>query len=289
MRRELLHDYYRLTKPGIIRGNIVHTLAGALFAAHYGLSTGPLVAVVLGTCFIIASACVVNNYTDRGLDSRMKRTKSRASVTGSIPLAHAAVFAVAMLVIGVGILIAGTNWIVVVAGLVAYIFYTVIYAVAKRRSVHGTLVGAVPGALPILAGYAAMSGRIDVTAWLLFGLVFVWQLPHFYAISIFRRDEYREANVPVAGAVQPFTRTRRWIVIGIFGYLALATVLLGLGAVHMVAGSILVIAGAYWAWTSLRPVSDEVRWARKVFGVSLLLALLLLAAAVAHAVLVAVQ
>jgi protoheme IX farnesyltransferase len=271
-------EYYRLTKPGIIRGNLVHALAGVLLASAYGLQWGPALGLLIGICLVIAAACIVNNYTDRAIDARMARTKKRASVTGSVPVRNAMALAAVLLLAGFTILIVYTNPLVSVIGVVAFVFYTVIYAVAKRHTVHSTLVGAIPGALPPLAGYVAISGVIDFAAILLFVLVLVWQMPHFYAISIFRRKEYEAASVPVMSVKYGFSVVRLQIIMYTVLYLCVVVGLIAAKATSEIGGVVLLLGAMIWLITVLRPVEDEVRWAKKVFGVSLTLTLLLLLA-----------
>lgn len=280
----MIGDYYRLTKPGIIKGNLIHVLAGLLFAHAYGFSWQAVAGVVAGTVLIIASACVVNNYTDRGIDARMKRTKTRASVTGAVTPRNAMLFAVVLFVVGMTLLITLTNLPVVIIGLVAYVFYVFIYAVAKRTTVHSTLVGAIPGALPAMAGYVALSGRLDLAAWLIFLLVLVWQMPHFYAISIFRRDEYKAAGLPVLGVVKGFDQVRWHMGAYLALYVLVVLLIIVSGSINLLGGAVLLMAALYWVRVCLRPVHDQVKWAKTVFGTSLLLTMTLLLAVALDAV-----
>lgn len=274
-----VRDYYRLTKPGIIRGNLVHILAGIIFAHAYGFVWQSVIGVLVGTAFVIASACVVNNYTDRDIDARMKRTRTRASVTGVVSLQSAMLFAAVLFLAGFAILLITTNLITALIGFTAYVFYTIFYAIAKRTTVHSTLVGAIPGALPALAGYAAVSGgHLDVAAWLLLLLILVWQMPHFYAISIFRREEYKEARLPVLGVVKSFNHVRRQMGVYILIYLAVVMLMMGSGSINLLGGLVLLFGGVYWLRVFLRKVDDKEKWARSVFGSSLLLTLCLLLA-----------
>lgn len=278
-----VRDYYRLTKPGIIRGNFVHILAGVIFAYAYGLTWEPVLGVLIGTSFIIASACVVNNYTDRGIDARMKRTRTRASVTGAVTLQSAMIFAALLFMAGFIVLLTMTNLLVAILGLIAYVFYTLFYAIAKRKTLHSTLVGAIPGAIPAMAGYVAISGQVDLAAWLLFLLVLVWQMPHFYAISIFRREEYKEAGLPVLGVVKSFKEVRRQMGLYIILYLALITLMITSRSINVLGGTVLMVGGLYWLYVFQRVPTNQVKWARSVFGTSLLLTICLLTAVVLNA------
>lgn len=268
--------YYRLTKPGIIRGNAIHVLAGALLASMFTLQWQPIVAVLIGTSLVIASACVANNYMDRGIDARMKRTRERASVTGEIPLLKAMVFSAVLLMVGLLLLGAFTNLTVIIIGLIAYVLYVFAYGWAKRHTVHSTLVGAVPGALPAMAGYVAVNGSLSLGAWLIFLLVLAWQMPHFYAISLFRKDEYESAGVPVLGVVTSFVVVKRYILAYMLIYVMIIAAMIYLEVVGPPAGLLLLTGAAYWIYVYWTAKGDEKKWARSVFGASLILTLLLL-------------
>lgn len=279
MKRTLI-AYYTLTKPGIIKGNAVHVLAGALLASTLGVDIRLLLGVLIGTSLVIASACVANNYMDRGMDAKMKRTRERASVTGVIPLRRAMVFAGVLLVGGFAVLYAFTNLIVMAIGFVAYVMYVFVYGWAKRHTVHSTLVGAIPGALPAMAGYVAVAGALSLEAWLVFLLVFAWQMPHFYAISLFRKKEYAAAGVPVLGVVRGFDIVRRYILAYMLVYLAIISLLISERVVGTPSGLLLLAGAAYWLVVFVRTNrSDAEKWARSIFGASLLLTLVLLVAA----------
>ena len=279
--RDRLRAYYLVTKPGIIRGNAVHVLAGALFASRLPLDWSTIGAVLIGTSLVIASACVANNYMDRGIDAKMKRTRRRPSVTGSISARAAFLYGLVLAVLGFAILATYTNIYVVVIGAVAYATYVLLYGWAKRRTVHSTLVGAIPGALPIMAGYVAVEGTVTIGAWLMFALVFFWQMPHFYAISLFRRKEYKEAGLPVLGVVRRPDIVVRHMLGYLLCYVGTIIALIAWDVIGVSAGFLLLAASAYWLVVFGRSARTDIdKWARSVFGASLLVALALLCAAI---------
>lgn len=278
MKRKI-RAYYLLMKPGIIRGNAIHVISGALFASQLPLQWATIAAVLLGTCLVIASACVANNYMDRGIDAKMKRTKARPSVTGEVSVISAMIFTGVLFVAGFALLAAFTNAWVVGIGAAAYVLYVFAYGWAKRTTIHSTLVGAIPGALPIMAGHVAVVGEPSVGSWLLFLVVFTWQMPHFYAISIFRKKEYKAANIPVLGAVKPFGVVRAYIALYMTAYLASITALVSLNVVGAPAGTMLLLGAAVWFIVYVRAsTANESKWARSIFATSLVLALVLLIA-----------
>ncbi len=267
--------HYKLTKPGIIRGNAIHTLAGALFAAIWVPAWTPIIGVLIGTSLVIASACVVNNYFDRRIDVKMKRTKQRASVTGEISVSHAIVFALALLIAGFSVLYIFTNWIVIAIGIVAYITYAFVYTLLKPHTVHSTLIGAIPGALPAMAGYVAVDGQLSAGAWCIFLLIVAWQMPHFYAISLFRKSEYKAAGVPVLGVVKPFQTVKTYMLFYLLLYASAITAMISLEVVVPSAGIILLAGAAYWLYVYVYAKGDEIRWAKSIFRASLILTLIL--------------
>lgn len=281
--------YYLLTKPGIVRGNALHVLAGAFFASSMTIQWPQILAVLFGTSFVIASACVANNYMDRSIDARMKRTKKRPSVTGEVAFRSALVYMVLLLLIGFLVLYLFTNPWVVAIGVVAYVMYVFAYGWAKRNTVHSTLIGAVPGALPVMAGHVAVYGSITPAAWLLFILVLVWQMPHFYAISLFRKAEYREAGLPVMGVLKPFPYVRAMMIGYVLLYIGVVTAMISLEVMAPAAGLLLMAGGAYWLYVTFRDASDQVKWARSVFGASLILALGLFVASLLNVFVVALS
>lgn len=271
--------YYKLTKPGIVKGNAVHVLAGALFASVWTPNLSPIIGVLIGTSLIIASACIVNNYLDRKIDIKMKRTQERASVTGEIPLANGLALATILLVIGFATLYFLTNWIVIAIGVVAYLTYVLAYTLSKPHTVHSTLIGAVPGALPAMAGYVAVDGGLSLGAWCIFLLVAMWQLPHFYAISIFRKKEYKAAGVPVLGVVKSFETVKKYILFYQVLYTLVVAAMITFRVVESLPGLLLLLGAMYWLYVYASTKGDEVKWAKSIFGASLVLTLLLPVAA----------
>lgn len=261
--------YYQLTKPGIVYSNAIAALAGFLLASQWRIDWLLLVATIAGVMFVIASACVCNNYIDRHIDVRMKRTKKRAIVSGLISGRNALTFSGVLGIIGFGLL-AQTNTLTVGLGVTAYIMYVVVYGYFKRTSVYGTLVGSVSGALPPVAGYAAVTGSIDLAAVILFLILTAWQMPHFYAIAMFRRDDYAAAKIPVLPVVKGMKAAKREI----FAYIVLLAVVAPLLTVFGYAGIIYAIiaitAAGGWVVLALRNYKmDDVAWARKMFFYSL--------------------
>ena len=274
----MLKAYYQLTKPGIIYGNILTATAGFLFATKLRhIHIGLLLATLIGTALVIAAACVFNNYIDRGIDKKMARTKKRALVQGAIPARNALVYATVLVLAGFGVLIAKTNWLVVGIGLVAFIDYVVLYGFYKRRSVYGTIVGSISGAAPVVAGYCAVTDRFDGAALILFLILVLWQMPHFYAIAMYRFDDYKNAGLPVLPVKKGWHATKVQIVVYIAAFVLAVGSLTAFGYAGYIFGIIMMLVGVAWLRQGIRgfTTDDNRQWARKLFFVSLLVILAL--------------
>lgn len=272
----ILRQYYYLTKPGIIYGNLLTAIGGFMLASRGNIDWWLLLAAALGTALIIASACVFNNYIDQDIDAKMTRTRNRAIVTGTISEEAAWFYGSTLGLIGVFILGKFTNPLTLLIGIIGFVSYVFVYTYAKRKTVHATLLGAIPGATPIAAGYVAVTGRIDLGALLLFMTMVLWQLPHFYAIAMFRRDEYAAAGVPVMPVVRGMRTTKQWILFYTVLYAAAAAGLALYGYASFSYFVIMLSLSAWWLWQAVRGLRKgtvDKAWARKMFGSSLLILL----------------
>jgi protoheme IX farnesyltransferase len=267
----MLKECYWLTKPGIIYGNALTTAGGFLLASQWHINIKLLLATIFGTCLVIASACVINNYIDRGIDKQMVRTKRRALVTGKISGPAALAYGVVLGVAGFTLLVVWTNALVAAIGLVAYIDYIVLYGVSKRVSVHGTLVGSIAGAAPPVAGYCAVTGRFDTGALIIFLIMVCWQMVHFYAIAIRRSSDYKSAKIPVLPLVKGVRATKIQMICYTVAFIG-AVISLGLfGYAGYVFVVVMAALGLIWLWKGLRSfnVADNIAWARQMFLFSL--------------------
>lgn len=280
MSLERAKTYYSLTKPGVLYGNVLTAVAGFLLAAgaQRTFSLGLFLATVAGMSLIIASACVLNNFFDRDIDSLMERTKTRASVTGAVSGRNTVIFGIILGIVSLLILGFFTNWLALTIGVAGFIDYVFLYAMwSKRRSIHGTLVGSLSGAAPILAGYVAVSDRIDAGAVLVFLILFFWQMPEFYSISIYRRKEYAAAKVPVMSVVKGVQNTKIQIFIYTLAFVVCTLLLTVFGYTGYIYLAVMALLGGYWlrlGYLGLR-ARDSTAWARKMFRFSLVMILAL--------------
>lgn len=266
--------YYYLTKPGIIRGNAITAAAGFLLASKNEFHLGTFVAMLIGISLVIASACVLNNYIDRKIDAKMERTKKRALVSGSISVQDAIIFA-SILGFGGLVSLSFTNLLAICLALIGVIFYVVFYGIAKRKTVHGTLVGSVSGAIPISVGYCAASGAFDIGAILLFLVLVFWQMPHFYAIAIYRKKDYQAAGIPVHPIEKGNHSTKVQIVLYIIAFIIASYTLMVFGYTGYAYLLVMALLGVWWLRMAVQGFSakNDERWAEKVFGFSMIVLL----------------
>ena len=202
-----INEWYRLTKPGIIYGNLISCAAGYTIVAGRNFILTRFLLILLSTSLIIASACVLNNILDRDIDLIMPRTKNRSIAINSIEIKDATTFAVILGTIGFSIIATNFSITTIVIGVIGFIDYVIFYSYFKRRSVHSTLVGTISGSAAIVAGYTAYTNHFDLFAGLLFLSMTAWQMPHFYAIAIYRRSEYLKAKLPLLSVIKGNKRT----------------------------------------------------------------------------------
>lgn len=268
--------YYTLTKPGIIYGNALMVIAGFFLASKGSINLLLLLATLVGVSLVIASACVYNNYIDRGIDKKMTRTKKRALVTGEVSGRYALSYGAFLGIGGFVVLGMYTNMLTVLLGVVAFFVYVVLYGIAKRYSIHGTLVGSVAGALPPVAGYTAVTGRVDTAALLLFVILVCWQMPHFYAIAIYRRHEYAAAELPVLPLKKGLPATKRQMFLYGLAFIVALISLTVAGYTGYIYTAIMTGAGVLWVvyiQQGFRTANEDL-WARHIFKLSLMVLLL---------------
>jgi protoheme IX farnesyltransferase len=271
-----LADYYRLIKPGIVYSNVMTAAAGYLLASKWQIHWLMFICLLVGTALIIASACTFNNYLDRNIDKKMKRTQNRALVSGAISVQKALLYASCLGVLGFVLLIF-TTWLTVIFGAFAIISYVVFYGLAKRSSVHGTLVGTLPGAAPLVAGYATVSGRLSWALLLLSLIMVCWQMAHFYSIAIYRLKDYAAAGLPVWPVKKGVASTKSAITIYVIGFVITTLLLRVFGFVGNSFAVVMAVLSLSWLYLILRGLSasDERSWSRKVFLYSLIILLVL--------------
>ena len=201
-------DYWELTKPRIVMMILIVTGLAAIVAAGRDLQWLVLLHLMLGTCLVAGSAGTLNQVIEKEVDGRMRRTRNRPVPTNRVPRGLATGFGFALITIGTAYLFAFVGVAPAWVGLVTWFLYVAIYTPMKLRSSWNTTVGAIAGALPMQMGYTAAGGSIaDYEGWLLFGVLFLWQYPHFMAIAWMYRHDYGAAGLQMTTVVEPSGRS----------------------------------------------------------------------------------
>jgi protoheme IX farnesyltransferase len=260
-------DFAALAKPRLNLLVVASTAAGYAMGTTEGFSVGLVAALLVGTGLVAGGASAFNQVLERDLDAMMRRTRMRPLPDRRLQPAEAVVFGAAITVTGLLLLAAFTNLLAAGVALATIVSYVAIYTPLKRRSSFGTVIGAIPGALPPVIGWAAARGALTAEAWALFGIVFLWQLPHFLAIAWIYRDDYARAGYPMLPVIEPdghSTARQSLIYAAALVPLSLAPTLLQIaGNVYFVVALALGLAFVYLTFRFAR--TRAVRDARAVF------------------------
>jgi protoheme IX farnesyltransferase len=203
-------DLWEMTKPGITLMVVLTAGLGFLLAERESFPFLLLVHTLLGTGLISAGASVLNHFLERDTDALMQRTAKRPLPTGRMDPDLALLFGVVLGVAGLAELALAVNLLTALLGAAALAGYVFVYTPLKRISSFATVIGAIPGAIPPMMGWTAVRNELDLAAWVLFGILFFWQLPHFLAIAWLCREDYARGGFPMLPVLDPEgTRTGR--------------------------------------------------------------------------------
>ncbi|MBE2893946.1 protoheme IX farnesyltransferase [Pasteurellaceae bacterium NCTC 11878] len=268
-------SWVQVTKPGIVSGNAIAVLGGYFLAARDQFHLLTLLAALLGTMLVIASGCVANNIIDRDIDGTMSRTRNRVLVTGHMTVKTALIYSIVLLSAGV-LVLAYCGVLAVKSALFGYGVYVGLYSLYfKRHSIWGTLIGSFSGAIPPVIGYAAVTNQADAAYWVLFAMFSIWQLPHAYAIAIFRDKDYLKAKIPVLPLMVSFSTTRIHMIATIVAFAVIASLLTVLGYTGWVYLTALLVLSGMWLHVALQHVPNRAaergKWARKIFAYSVII------------------
>ena len=277
-------DLIALGKPRITMMVLITTAAG-IWLAPSPLPLARAVVTLLGVALVVAAANALNMVLERDVDELMRRTRNRPLPAGRLTPEIAVAFAIFCAVMALPLVRFGANPLTAALSLLSLLLYVGVYTPLKRRSTWALVVGAVPGAIPPLLGWTASTGHLEAPGLALFGVLFVWQIPHFIAISMFRADEYARAGLKVVAVVRGIDGARwriaAWSVVQFAASLAVVKAGLGgrfyEGAAFALGAVLLALCGF-----GLRPMSCEQtnRWARWFFLYSIVYLPVLFAAMV---------
>lgn len=277
-RRQVASDLVALTKPRVLVMVLVTTLVGYDVGLTGSADYLRVIHLLIGTLLAAGGTLALNQYWERDVDARMARTRSRPLPAGRLQPLEALALGTALTLLGTAYLAALVGVLVALITAVTSILYLFAYTPLKRRSALCTLVGAVPGALPPVAGWAAARGDVALGAWILFGVLFLWQLPHTLSIARLYRDDYARAGVRVLPVIDPDgASTERQMVLACVALLAVSLVppVIGwTGSTYL--GGAVALGLAFAAVGIVQALAPSPRGARRVLLASLLYLPLLL-------------
>ena len=257
-----MRAYLELTKPGVTWLILLSAAVGYYFGARGQWHLPLLLHTLLGTGLLASGTAVLNEWYERESDGRMLRTRRRPIPSGRVDPPRALAFGILLSALGFAGLMVAVNPLAGSCGLLTLICYLFLYTPLKQRTPHATTVGALPGAMPPLIGYAAARGVLTAEAWVLFAILFLWQFPHFLSIAWVHREDYRRAGTLFLPVVEPDGRsTARRMLIGSLllipaslcpVWLSMAGRLYGVGALALGLGFLFVTLRVSMARTALR-------------------------------------
>jgi protoheme IX farnesyltransferase len=265
-------DYVALAKPRLNLLVVASTVAGYAMAHGDPANVGVVLSTVAGTALVAGGASAFNQIIERDADALMRRTRLRPLPDGRLAPGEAMAFAAILSVAGLLILFAGVNVLAAAVALATLASYAVVYTPLKRRTSFATVIGAIPGALPPVIGWAAAANALSQGAWVLFGILFLWQLPHFLAIAWMYRDDYARAGLQMLPVLEPDGRsTGRQAVVYAAALLpvALAPTLVGMSGAVYFAGA-LVLTLLFLGMALRFAMTRAVRDARRLFFASII-------------------
>ena len=265
---EAIKKFWLVTKPGIIFGNLITATGGFFLASRGRIEIPLLLPTTIGISLVVASGCVFNNCIDRNIDRKMARTRNRVLAQGRMSPKVAVYYATLLAVAGTSLIWGATNMLCVAIVLTGLMIYVGLYSLyLKRNSVYATLIGSLAGATPPLIGYCAVSNRFDMGAVILLSIFSLWQIPHSYAVAVFRLKDYRMAAIPVLPVKEGILAAKRHIVGYILAFMV-ATLMLTLGGYtgynYLVVAATMGLSWLFMAWSGYK-TSDDRLWAKRMF------------------------
>jgi protoheme IX farnesyltransferase len=260
-------DYIALTKPRLNFLVVATSAAGYYLGAPASPVLLQMTFAVAGTALVAGGAAVLNQVYERDTDALMRRTRLRPLPDGRVAASDARIFGVAISALGLILLAARANLLAASLALATLVVYLIVYTPMKRRTSLATLVGAVPGALPPLIGWAASHGDVSVGGAALFAIVFLWQIPHFMAIAWLYRDDYGKAGFPMLSVIEPEgRRSGRQALLYAIGLIPVTLVPTFVGVSGMVYGVVALVLGLGLLWLAARFATARTdRTARALF------------------------
>ena len=271
----VFNDYLSLTKPRL-SSLVIFTSALGMFLAPGEINLFFALVGILATSGLVGGACAINCYMERDIDALMERTKSRPLPSGRMTASSALFFGVSLIVTCLITLFFVINPLTAFLGFIAAMVYIFLYTPMKTKSALALFAGAIPGAIPPLMGWTSVTNSIGGLGLVLFGILFIWQLPHFLSIAIYHVNDYNRADIKTHPANIGIGRTVRWIGFYTYGLFLVSLVPFYIGAASEVYKySIIALGGGYFLYSLLGIAMEEnspelLQWARRYFYGSLI-------------------
>lgn len=265
-------DIFALTKPKITLMAAVVACAGLLHARGSDFGLWPATFSLLGIAALVSGSSALNMYLERELDQKMLRTRDRPLPAGRLDAWWAVVVGVVCSVLAGFLLYATSNLLTLFLGISSLVLYVWCYTPLKQRTWFSLIIGSVPGAMPVVLGYISLANTIDVKAVALFAWAFLWQVPHFLAISLFREQEYTEAGFPVFSVTFSTNSAKKALLISSWLLVGSTVGLFASGVISLINLVLCLLLGAFFLHTCHRGAftSDTHKWARRAFKASLI-------------------
>ncbi|MGH7945447.1 MAG: heme o synthase [Opitutaceae bacterium] len=276
-------DYFELTKPRLSLLSVITTLIG-YFAARPPSDPMKLTLLFIGASLAAGGVAALNQWMEHETDARMKRTADRPIPSGKVPTGSAFVMGWLMCIAALFLLFARVDRFAALFTLLAIVSYLGWYTPAKKRSIWSTEIGAIAGAFPPLIGWCAGEGRVTALGWILFGVLFFWQIPHFMAVAWIYRRDYSAVHFPMLSVRdETGNRVAAWSLINALALLAVSLLPVFLGLASKAYGLAAALAGAWFVWRAIAFTNRNARepMARKLFLASIVYLPVVLGALVA--------
>jgi len=254
-----LRDYYTLTKPEVNLLILMTTSAGYYLASRGPFHVVGLLNTLLGTLLVASGTATLNQWMERGWDGKMRRTANRPLPSGRLTSREALVFGLALSVTGGLYLLVAVNALSALLAVSTLLSYLLVYTPLKRKTPLCTLLGAFPGAMPTLIGWAGASAAINRQAWFLFAILFLWQFPHFLAIALMYREDYSRAGYHMLPDFDRDSRFTHAEIIGFSVLLVVATMLPLMNHAGWLYGAGMGVAGAFLLYHSGKLVTSSAK------------------------------
>ncbi|PLK58394.1 protoheme IX farnesyltransferase [Candidatus Palibaumannia cicadellinicola] len=274
----MIKQYLHVIKPVIVLSNVITFIGGFLLASNTSkteINYLIFFATLIGVSLVVASGCVFNNFIDRDIDRKMERTKNRTLAKRLLPITNCLIYATILGITGIILLYISANLLAMWLAVIGFIVYVGFYSMyMKRRYVYSTMIGSLAGAVPPVIGYCVVSNKFDTGALILLLIFSIWQMPHSYAIAIFRLKDYETASIPVFPIKRGIAVTKNHITLYIIGFMFTTIMLFYSGyATSYQYLIVMTLVNIWWLLIALQGYkyanNDQV-WARQLFILSII-------------------